>query len=120
MNDYNFGNKIYELRTARGYSQKHLAKKMGISDKAISKWETGAAKPETETLRRLALTLGVSIDYLLDTQPRETIPEITKLVITGGPCAGKSPALSMIQKTFSPMGYRVLFLIYTARELITC
>lgn len=119
MNDYNFGNKIYELRTARGYSQKHLAKKLGISDKAISKWETGAAKPETETLRRLALTLGVSIDYLLDTQPRETIPEITKLVITGGPCAGKSTALSMIQKTFSQMGYRVLFINETASELIT-
>ena len=45
--------------------------------------------------------------------------EITKIVITGGPCAGKSTAMSRIQKYFSDLGYTVLFISETATELIT-
>ena len=45
--------------------------------------------------------------------------EITKIVITGGPCAGKSTAMSRIQNTFTQMGYTVLFIPETATELIT-
>lgn len=44
---------------------------------------------------------------------------ITKIVITGGPCAGKSTAMSHIQEEFSQMGYAVLFVPETATELIT-
>lgn len=44
---------------------------------------------------------------------------ITKIVITGGPCAGKSTAMSRIQSTFAEMGYRVIFVSETATELIT-
>lgn len=45
--------------------------------------------------------------------------EISKIVITGGPCAGKSTAMSWIQKAFSQKGYTVLFVPETATELIT-
>lgn len=45
--------------------------------------------------------------------------KITKIVITGGPCAGKSTALSKIQKVFTDMGYKVLVVPETATELIT-
>lgn len=45
--------------------------------------------------------------------------EITKIVITGGPCAGKTTAMSWIQKHFSKLGYTVLFVPETATELIT-
>lgn len=45
--------------------------------------------------------------------------ELTKIVITGGPCAGKSTAMSRIQKEFSALGYTVLFVPETATELIT-
>ena len=45
--------------------------------------------------------------------------EIVKIVITGGPCAGKSTAMSKIQGAFSQMGYTVLFVPETATELIT-
>lgn len=45
--------------------------------------------------------------------------EITKIVITGGPCAGKSTAMRCIENTFSEMGYTVLFIAETATELIT-
>ena len=45
--------------------------------------------------------------------------EITKIVITGGPCAGKTTGMSWIQNAFSSRGYRVLFVPETATELIT-
>lgn len=45
--------------------------------------------------------------------------EITKIVITGGPCAGKTTAMSWIQHHFTRMGYTVLFIPETATELIT-
>ena len=44
---------------------------------------------------------------------------ITKIVITGGPCAGKSTAMSWIQNAFTEMGYKVIFVPETATELIT-
>ena len=43
---------------------------------------------------------------------------ITKIVITGGPCAGKTTALTWIQKHLEAMNYRVLFISETATELI--
>ena len=45
--------------------------------------------------------------------------EITKIVITGGPCAGKTTAMSWIQRYFTKQGYTVLFVPETATELIT-
>ena len=45
--------------------------------------------------------------------------EINKIVITGGPCAGKTTAMSRIQSTFTQKGYTVLFIPETATELIT-
>ena len=44
---------------------------------------------------------------------------IRKIVITGGPCAGKSTALTWIQNAFTKRGYTVLFVPETATELIT-
>ena len=45
--------------------------------------------------------------------------EITKIVLTGGPCAGKTTAMSWIQNHFTKCGYKVLFVPETATELIT-
>lgn len=44
--------------------------------------------------------------------------DITKIVITGGPCSGKTTALSWIQNNFARQGYAVLFVPETATELI--
>ena len=45
--------------------------------------------------------------------------QITKIVITGGPCAGKTTGMGKIQREFSKRGYTVLFVPETATELIT-
>ncbi len=45
--------------------------------------------------------------------------EIKKIVITGGPCAGKTTAMEWIQEAFTQRGFKVLFVPETATELIT-
>ena len=44
---------------------------------------------------------------------------IMKIVLTGGPCGGKSTALSRIEQVYTAMGYKVVFVSETATELIT-
>ena len=61
---YEIGNFIYQLRTERGYTQKELGALLGVTDKAVSKWETGAALPRMEVLRQLAIVLGCTQEEL--------------------------------------------------------
>jgi len=119
MNDYTFGNKILELRTQRNLSQTELAEMLGVTNKAVSKWETGKSKPTTNVIRKLAALFKLDIDALLAMREGGQKMEIYKIVITGGPCAGKSTAMSWIQNAFTQMGYTVLFVPETATELIT-
>ena len=119
MNDYAFGNKILELRTQRNLSQTALADLVGVTNKAVSKWETGKSKPTTNVIRKLAALFKMDVNELLAIRDEERNMEISKIVITGGPCAGKSTAMSRIQNAFTQMGYTVLFVPETATELIT-
>ena len=119
MNDFEFGNYIYELRCKSGLTQGEMAEKLEVSNKAVSKWENGKSKPTTNTLRKMAVLFGISIDELLKIREGERKMEITKIVITGGPCAGKTTAMSWIQSNFTKLGYTVLFVPETATELIT-
>ena len=52
-------------------------------------------------------------------EAEEKTMEISKIVITGGPCAGKTTAMNWISNAFSERGYDVLFVPETATELIT-
>lgn len=65
MNDYEFGNFIYSLRKRKGLSQFQLGALVGVSDKAVSKWETGKAKPQTDVCYKLARELDITMDELL-------------------------------------------------------
>jgi len=65
MKDYSFGNYICALRTGLGLSQFQLGTLVGVTDKAVSKWENGDAKPRLATCNRLAEVLGVSVNELL-------------------------------------------------------
>ena len=54
------GRFIAELRKQKGYTQKELAEKIMVTDKAISRWETGKGLPDTSLLKPLGDILGVS------------------------------------------------------------
>ena len=60
-----FGAFVSALRKEKGYTQKEMAQKLLISDKAISKWETGVSIPDTALLIPLSELLGVTVTELL-------------------------------------------------------
>lgn len=60
-----FPERLKAARELRGLNQMELAEKSGFQPSAISRFETGAAKPSFDNLRRLAAALRVSTDYLL-------------------------------------------------------
>ncbi len=59
------------LRKRAGFSQAELGKRVGVTDKAVSKWETGDSAPATEVLCRLASVFGVELETLLHGDTRE-------------------------------------------------
>lgn len=65
MNAIKTGKLIAILRTSKGLTQKQLAEKINISDKAISKWERGDGCPDVSILPALAEALGVEVDNIL-------------------------------------------------------
>ena len=68
---YVTGKTIKELREKRKLTQKELAEKLQVSDKAVSKWETGRGLPDIGIIDDLAKALGVSIAELLTGDCRE-------------------------------------------------
>lgn len=58
------GERISQLRTDCGMSQYQLAKEMGVSRQAVSKWETDQSAPDSIKLIRLAEILDTDIEYL--------------------------------------------------------
>ena len=63
--DNNLGNIISELRNKKNLTQKELADKLGISDKAVSRWETGKSFPDLDMLFRISKFFKVSFNDLL-------------------------------------------------------
>lgn len=61
-----FGEFLYTLRKEKGMTQAELAEQLGVTNKAVSKWETGEAMPETAQLMPISRIFGVSVDELLD------------------------------------------------------
>lgn len=53
------------LRKRAGYTQKDLAERLGVSDKAVSKWERGLGLPDISCLRKLSVLLDTDTDSLL-------------------------------------------------------
>lgn len=66
-----FGAFVARLRREKGYTQKELACRLFISDKAVSKWETGVSIPDTALLVPLSELLGVSVTELLMSERME-------------------------------------------------
>ncbi len=65
MNQIKTGRFIAECRKKVNLTQMQLAEKLGITDKAISKWERGIAMPDTSLMLELCDILGISVNELL-------------------------------------------------------
>ncbi len=69
----NIGLFIKELRKQKRFTQKDLASKIGVSDKAISKWEVGDSFPDIFLLSNIAKVFEISTDELLNCQIKDNV-----------------------------------------------
>lgn len=72
MDSKKTGTFIAALRKEKGLTQSALAEKLNISNRTISKWETGDGMPDISILLDLASNLGVTVDELLNGEKSET------------------------------------------------
>ena len=105
---------IRTLRKARGLTQKELAEKLDISDKTVSRWESGVQLPEASLIPQLAAVFCVSIDELYGVEKpasgesapkfdnRKTILDFKIWVIAG---ALISLLGSLLYRYFGSVGY---------------
>ena len=66
MNTYVTGSTIKQLRETRNLTQAELAKRIGVSSKTVSKWETAKGLPDISLLQPLAQALGISVIELMN------------------------------------------------------
>ena len=88
MQKGSMGMMIASKRKALGVTQMELAEKMGVTDKAVSKWERDLSYPDISSLPKLAEILGVSVDELMQVKhnaenrkPRQSVRDIVSLVL---------------------------------------
>ncbi len=65
VNIKELGEKIRELRTECGLSQKQLAAKIGVATNTVSQYESGKSKTSIDVLANLAVELDTTTDFLL-------------------------------------------------------
>lgn len=65
MKKQTLGMMIASLRKEKGYTQLELAEKMGVTDKAVSKWERDLSCPDINSIPQLANVLDVTVDELM-------------------------------------------------------
>lgn len=75
--------RIHELRTAAGFSQVELARRLGVSKQAVSNWENDNIQPSIDMLIRLSDVFHVTTDYLLgrESTPRLSIEGLTTTAV---------------------------------------
>lgn len=90
MKKQTFGAMIATLRKEQGMTQLDLAEKMGVTDKAVSKWERDLSFPDVNSIPKLAQILNVTVDELMqnkaDTKEmaaEDRISEIVNLALKG-------------------------------------
>ena len=87
MRKQTFGNMIALLRKKKGMTQVELAEKMGVTDKAVSKWERDLSLPDVSSIPKLAEIFDVSVNELMqvkvDAKEKTLINKITEIVELG-------------------------------------
>lgn len=80
MNQKHVGIKIAQRRKELGLTQTVLAEKLQVTNKAVSKWETGEGYPDITLIKKLANQLELSVDELLDDN-EDKIDEVSEVVM---------------------------------------
>ena len=80
MNTEKTGNFISQLRKEKGLTQKQLADAIGVTDKAVSRWETAKNYPDIELLEQIAHFFDVTVSELLEGKriPKKNLADISE------------------------------------------
>jgi transcriptional regulator with XRE-family HTH domain len=106
--------KIKRLRKERGWSQAELAERLGVHDGHISRIETGKYQPSVDVLWKLARTLEVSADYLLDEEAGEFAPISTE----GKPLAERLRLLEALDETEKAAVVTIIDALLTKKKVV--
>ena len=84
MKKQTFGTMIAALRKEQGMTQLELAQKMGVTDKAVSKWERDLSFPDVNSIPKLAEIFNVTVDEMMhvkaDTKENTEESKITGII----------------------------------------
>ena len=95
MKKETFGNMVAALRKEKGMTQLELAEKMGVTDKAVSKWERDLSFPDVSSIPKLAEILGVTVDELMQVKAEFNEEPLKKKIDEIVDVAFKGVALAM-------------------------
>ena len=77
MDNAKIGKFIAEMRKNAGLSQTELAKELNISNRTVSKWETGDGLPDIATVPQIAQFFGITVDELLAGERKPSVAQET-------------------------------------------
>ena len=111
---------ISQKRKERGMTQMELGAMLGISGKAVSKWERGLSKPCEEHLEKLVALLGLPVESTITAEGKENTQrttflstvrkEFTRILATGamiGVCVCNLAGTISTDSTVVPLGFSV-------------
>lgn len=94
------GEKLYKIRTDLDLTQKQFAKKVGVSQAAITNWENGRRQPRTEQLKKIARELQIPVSELVN---EHTIEHFTPQFLNEHPVIDQELAAVINQLDFDPI-----------------
>ena len=94
----NIGEQILFLRKNRGITQEQLAQKLGITNQAVSKWESGQCLPDIQLLPEIAEYFNVSVDELMGRTAAKNDDDILIILKNKIECAESGTEMAQIMK----------------------
>lgn len=104
MKTKTLGMMIVKLRKEQGMTQLELAGRMGVTDKAVSKWERDLSCPDVNSFPKLAEILHVSVEELMQIKERPSSQEKSIREIVNTACKGVALAMGIAVVVLSILG----------------
>lgn len=127
MEENNFGSKITALRKSKNLTQAYVARELGVTPAAVSKWENGTSKPRVEILFKLAELLEVNAKELLLDEGQTSEPETEKESVQKTDTANRRMTVAVVMAlvlvfamTVAAVGYNLGMVTVPELQRIDC
>ena len=114
----NIGEMLKKIMEEKNLTVEDLSLLLDVYEDEIYLVLNGRKSFNEKTLKKMAMIFKLNLSELKKLNKAKE-QKIVKIVLTGGPCAGKTTAMSWIQNNFEKQGYKVMFIPETATEFIT-